>query len=489
VNNDSMAVTTWEDLANNVFEEIVHHLDLTSILQLCLVNRTIVHKGTQLTFRSFLRTRYVTITRSSVERFVRSTTAANSFRHLVQNVVIRAIGSYYFELEECIQEGTQYDSQHEYGTVRPKASAEQRKELQTTLDALKTLEAEDLDFGKQDNPAALLKQGFMNIAGPSGRQMQRLTFEVVVRHDDPTTACHIYNVPLPIFDRGYLIAAARTFRCTMKALSNCNLQFTEIDIFQGLPASLWCGLSYENFAMLNERQLLSHPLSSPVSLSMTLLARLAHGSDYPRHVDTNHETSAFPATGTFHRAGIPVLLASCRNLKALKVSFSCGNSQPPDLYEHEIQLVKIAHKLLGLSLPLLREVYIGGIQLSCVDISTFLLRHSAALRSLELCYVRVIYKPLSSLLSLLVGESFRLGDMRLSDVSDETNQRILFDPAGDLDFIRVSGALWGRNMIRAWGDGIRQTISYCYTTAKHPESDDLASWEEERESQFGQPYW
>jgi hypothetical protein len=80
-----MTMLTLEELTNEIFEETVQYLDLQGILALRLVNRTIAHKASQLTFRSLYRTRHVDFTRTSVESFVRSTTAANPYRNITED--------------------------------------------------------------------------------------------------------------------------------------------------------------------------------------------------------------------------------------------------------------------------------------------------------------------------------------------------------------------------------------------------------------------
>jgi hypothetical protein len=152
------------------------------------------------------------------------------------------------------------------------------------------------------------------------------------------------------------------------------------------------------------------------------------------------------------------------------VSFSDGCAEPhwPDF---EIPFEQHAHKLLGTSIPLLREIYIGAMQFNSVDASAFFLRHRATLRSIELCQVLPGDKPLSFLLLLLASEAFRLEDIRLSDVYDESYQRILFDGEFERSYTRISGPLENPNMIYTWGEGTRQTIPYYYSRKGLSESD------------------
>jgi hypothetical protein len=479
---ESMAVLTLEGLANEVFEEIVQYLDLQSILNLRLVNVTIANKASQPTFRSFLQTRYVNITKTSVERFVRSTTAANPFRHIMENIVVRGVGYYYYALRHCAEAGCLYDSENKE-SLYDYASLEERRELQTTLESLKALQDDDQKFSKQKHSISLLNQGFLSLVGQSGRRMKKLAFEVILRHDDPTTACHLVDLPSAYFNRDCQIAGARAFRSTIEALQNCKLEFAEVDIFHGLPASLWLGLSYENLAMPGNLTLCSHLLSSSAILSITVLTTLVEGMELPRYDEIDDGIVEYYFTQEINHAGLSALLATCSSLETLKVSFSYGCSRSY-WTEYEIEFDQHAHELLGTRLPLLREIYLGGVQVNFVDASAFLLRHSATLRSIELCVVSLKDKPLSSLLSLLASENFELEDIRLSDMSDDKARRLLFDDESERSSTRISGLQSGRNTIHTWGEGTRQRILYYYELQRSWPHD-IYPQDEQREGQFG----
>jgi hypothetical protein len=118
-------------------------------------------------------------------------------------------------------------------------------------------------------------------------------------------------------------------------------QRLQIEIFHELPASLWCGLSYENLAMFNGYLPLAHPLSSPTSLSITMLTGLVEGPDHPGYEeidaydtdydgnddyddtddDRNAEHVTSQITEEAYHVGLSALLAICSNLEKIEGVF------------------------------------------------------------------------------------------------------------------------------------------------------------------------
>jgi hypothetical protein len=221
--------------------------------------------------------------------------------------------------------------------------------------------------------------------------------------------------------------------------------------------------------------------------------RVTTGMEYeqPIYTAAEREENASQVREAVNHAGLSALLfvASSR-LEELNVSFCSHNFDDCWWTQRRLRAIQ-SHKLLCSNLPLLRKLYLGGMAVKFGDLSAFLLRHNATLRSIEMSLLIIRDELLGSLLSLLTSEKLQLMELHLSDVYDRSSQHALFDGEPTQEFRRISGALHSRNNLHTWGKGTRQEVAYQYSNAAedHKRTEAYLEWRNQCDGKFGRYRW
>jgi hypothetical protein len=270
--------------------------------------------------------------------------------------------------------------------------------------------------------------------------------------------------------------ATATLLTSITALSTSNLMIEDVNMFRTRPASLLSGLPCDALAAFARDPQNIAPFTNVKSLHISIADRLegdlgtleyegTEGNEENQKLEARIKADLLDESSC---AGLPALLASCSRMEELCISFydmCCLYDDVP-----EKTRMKQAQKLLQASLPSLRKLYLGGMEVRATDLTAFLTHHSAPLRSIEM-YLVLIYEGLfSTIFQLIASDQFRLDDIRLTDLNDEITPRIYFEEEEKQQYTTISGVFRGRSSIHRWGPDTRKPITHSEPTERRRES-------------------
>jgi hypothetical protein len=480
------------NFSNELFEWIIPKLDLQSICNLRLVNREIAHKTTQRTFHSFFRTKRVNLSRSSLECFVRA--SSGPLGGLVADLTIVGIAYDYSRLELiCNNHKKQVPDPKRIGwdpeqLINVNCTPAEVARAEHDLDTLRKRQADDELLRREGRHVSLLREALQNVAKTPTMTLPSLSLEVAVfnaAHSSALTPCEARSEHLdPLgFQLESIAAAEATFRTTIAALSSSGLSVESIDMFHTRQESLYCSLPYDSLKIFESIPQNAVPFAHLKVLFISIADRLKR--DLERSEDEKLETrQRTEMSDPTHSSGVLALLSSCRQLENLRVSFYDLNGSFFFMGHEHMRLLH-AHKLLQARFSSLRAISLGGMEVQLVDLTAFLLDHSASLRSIEMTLVKIGDGLLSTILSLIASDKFRLDKIHLADINDQATPLVYFDEELEGQHTTISGAFHGRNVIHRWGPDTKKVITYSPVLGRRREADCHAKWRRQNVAQFG----
>lgn len=468
-----------------------------------MVSKEVAYKATQNHFASYFSCQRVDLTRSGLQAFAQVTCQGARLGCRVRHLTLTGVVYCIPEREKIFDSGeviTDTRLGSHYGANRRACRTEELYGLHASLDKLRQCQADDDDFHKQGLDVSLLSEALRNIASRGGHGIETLRLEVVARIDGivnrrPTGALKVQ------YRACGLRSAARAFSVVMSSLrDNGRPTLQRLELFRGHPASPWCSLPYDTFSNFDWGASNSWPsLSAVKKLTMRVSDRFTEitelGSNHSEGcLSVNGRAPGRPATliaallpiierereiDNRHCESVTRMQQLCRHLEELDITWyrlSWLDPRPhyvplnPNLSTAAISQWNsrqsyMRHLSQIEPFPHLRKLRLGGLSLVSDDLLIFVQKHKTSLREISLENVQAVHSLFAPFFEFLASEDCAVAQIHLKDLQ-ENQHSLLYLPAQESLFTKISGATLQSNVIDRWGADVKLVIRYCPRTKR-----------------------
>ncbi|GIZ44701.1 hypothetical protein CKM354_000789200 [Cercospora kikuchii] len=456
-----MPAPLLDELPSEVFEEINVQLQLYDLNILRLVSRRIAHLATQKHFGTFLRHKYVEITRPALEFMVELTTKGRIGCFVEQLTLVGVVYNTAL-LEHQLAKTTRTSVKRidlarriPYMPEQPCSEAE----LAHAAEEIQLLRAKRAGFASflgAGDAVKLLTRILLNLAArPQQPGLKRISIDVVVYREHS-------KIPEDMSQRpGWTSVwhkAAETFQTLMLALDAVSIRVQELKIFcndfSG-NCSLQCvelsrcdwqtngiAIAFVNLEALSisVSDRILNETRYDVSSTGDLIERLAAAPSTIKLLP-NLETLKTQATDGANFSGLGALLNVCKGLKQLDLRRCEIRRSRRELDNYEI-LSFLQHLTQAVHLPTLRVLALRNLDASEPDLLSFLKRHAIKQLTLQK-FGLASGSQWSAIFDYLTSKDAGLETLHLEDIFQNrfhvqfcTGQRHFADN-------HTTGILWG----------------------------------------------
>jgi hypothetical protein len=295
-------------------------------------------------------------------------------------------------------------------------------------------------------------------------------------------------------------SAARAFSVVASSLRDNGPTVQRLELFTGDPASTWCSLPYDTFSHFDWGASESWPsLSAVKKLSMRVSDRSTEIMELGfTHAEgctsKNSRPPERPATlkavqrsvverereiDTRHCESITRMQQLCRHLEELDITRYrlswLGHNFYFETFDPNLEIATISqwksrqsymhHLSQAEPLPNLRKLRLGGLSLVSDDLLIFVQKHKTSLREISLENVQAVHSLFALFFEFLASEDCAVAQIHLKDLQEDQHS-LLYLPAQESLFTKISGATLQSTVIDRWGADVKLVIRCCPRTKR-----------------------
>lgn len=458
----NMGAANLESLTNELFEQVVHSLNLPDIQNLRLVSRSTGLKTVQDTYRSFFREKHINLRRNDLQSFVEAT-SQSGLGCLVEHLSLTGIVYNPQDLQLSINTGRPRRRGGSARKVEPAHTPEQLEAIKEELATFHQRHKEDEAFRKEGAGVILLREAFSNIASSKSSPLKHLSLCIKIHYGDTVRP----RSPSIWQTKQVFPAAISAFWLAMESLRSSQLKVQALDIFFNIPEQLKSSLPCNVLGNLDLNKLGSC-LSTLKSLSISITDPLVHETSYAVREDDalvfdieqptpDITTSRDRIANERFYSALASMVERCPSIEELSIVGYKRKYSDGELtrLQETMQNRHFHHLAHGSTLPQLCKLFLADLKVRDVDLLTFLRSHVSSLRELDLMSIALSEGTFRSVVDYATGRDTRFVKIRFQDIR-EGNGRIGFR----CDWDREQLDWPDHDIVHRWGTERKADIDY-----------------------------